>query len=187
MIAALGDREPVLEGDAHFIAESADVVGSVRLKAESSVWFQAVLRGDNDRITIGERSNVQDGAVLHADPGYPMTVGDGVTIGHKVMLHGCTIGDNCLIGINSVILNGARIGKNCVVGAQSLITENKTFPDNSLIMGSPAKVARPLSEEEVAMISVSAEAYVKNARRYRTELSHCQASNKAATGAIASD
>ncbi len=170
MISDLGDRKPVLEGDTHFVADSADVVGDVRLKNMCSVWFQAVLRGDNDSITIGERSNVQDGAVLHVDPGFPLAVGDGVTIGHKVMLHGCTIGDNSLIGINSVILNGARIGKNCVVGAQSLITENKAFPDNSLILGSPAKVARPLSDEEVAMIGKSAAAYVRNAERYRDNL-----------------
>ncbi len=170
MIADLGDRKPVLEGDSHFVADSADVIGDVRLGNMSSVWFQAVLRGDNDTITIGERSNVQDGAVLHVDPGFPLTVGDGVTIGHKVMLHGCTIGDNSLIGINSVILNGARIGKNCVVGAQSLITENKEFPDNSLILGSPARVARPLSDDEVAMIGMSAAAYVRNAERYRENL-----------------
>ena len=170
MIADLGDREPVLEGDSHFVADSADVIGNVRLKNQSSVWFQAVIRGDNDSITIGERSNVQDGAVLHVDPGFPLVIGDGVTIGHKVMLHGCSIGDNSLIGINSVILNGARIGRNCVVGAQSLITENKEFPDNSLILGSPAKVARTLSEDEVAMIGRSAAAYVKNAERYRDGL-----------------
>ena len=170
MITALGDREPVFEGDAHFVAESADIIGTVRLMAGSSVWFQAVLRGDNDWITIGERSNVQDGAVLHTDPGLPLTVGDGATIGHKVMLHGCTIGDNCLIGIGSVILNGAVIGSNCVVGAKSLITENKTFPDNSLILGAPAKVARTLNDDEVAMIGRSADAYVNNAKRYRDEL-----------------
>ena len=170
MIASLGDRQPVFEGDEHYVAESANVVGTVCLKHGSSIWFQAVLRGDNDWITIGERSNVQDGSVLHTDPGLPLTIGDGVTVGHKVMLHGCTIGDNCLIGIGSVILNGAVIGNNCVVGAKSLITENKTFPDNSLILGAPAKVARTLSDDEVAMISRSAAAYVTNAKRYRDEL-----------------
>ena len=171
MIGRLKDREPVFEGDEHYVAESANVVGTVRLKQSSSVWFQAVLRGDNDWITIGERSNVQDGSVLHTDPGLPLSIGDGVTVGHKVMLHGCTIGDNCLIGIGSVILNGAVIGNNCIVGAKSLITENKTFPDNSLILGAPAKVARTLSEDEVAMIGQSADAYVSNAKRYRDEFS----------------
>ena len=170
MIASLGDRKPVFEGKDHYVADSASVIGTVCLKHASSVWFQAVLRGDNDWITIGERSNVQDGSVLHTDPGLPLSIGDGVTVGHKVMLHGCTIGDNCLIGIGSVILNGAVIGNNCVVGAKSLITENKTFPDNSLILGAPARVARTLNDDELAMIGRSADAYVRNAKRYRDEL-----------------
>ncbi len=170
MIATLGDRSPLLEGDGHFIADSADVIGSVRLQASSSVWFNAVLRGDNDWITIGERSNVQDGSVLHTDPGIPLTVGKGVTIGHKVMLHGCTIGDNTLVGIGSVILNGAKIGSNCVIGAKSLITEGKGFPDGCLILGSPARVVRELEPGEVAQIGLSADVYVKNAARYRDGL-----------------
>lgn len=171
MIARLGDRAPLFEGTDHFVADSAEVIGSVCLKAQSSVWFQAVVRGDNDWITIGERSNVQDGAVLHTDPGIELVIGDGVTVGHKVMLHGCTVGDNTLIGIGSVILNKARIGKNCVVGAKSLVTEGKSFPDGSLILGAPASVARPLSEDEIRMIGLSAAAYVQNGARYRAELS----------------
>ncbi len=170
MIHALGERVPLIEGDGHFIAASADIIGSVRLKQKSSVWFGAVVRGDNDWITIGEQSNVQDGAVLHADPGYPLVVGDGVTIGHQVMLHGCTIGDNSLIGIGSVILNGAKIGRDSVVGARALITEGKEFPDGSLIIGAPAQVARRLEPDEIEKLKMSASVYVKNAARYRAEL-----------------
>ncbi len=170
MIGELDGRTPVFEGDGHFVARSADVIGSVRLRSHSSVWFNAVLRGDNDWITIGERSNVQDGSVLHTDPGYELVVGSGVTVGHKVMLHGCRIGDNSLIGINSVILNGADIGANTVVGAGALVTEGKTFPDGCLLLGSPAKVARELSDEEIAKIGLSAAVYVKNAARYAAQL-----------------
>ena len=139
----------------------------MRLKAYASVWFNSVLRGDNDWIEIGERSNIQDGSVLHTDPGIRLVIGDDVTIGHKVMLHGCTIGDNSLIGIGSTILNGATIGNNCIVGAHSLITENKSFPDGSLILGSPARALRSLGDEEIAAIRDSAEGYVANAARYR--------------------
>ncbi len=170
MIADLGDRSPVLEGDGHFVAPSADVIGSVRLLDKSSVWFNAVLRGDNDWITIGERSNVQDGSVLHTDPGYELVVGSGVTIGHKVMLHGCRIGDNSLIGIGSIILNGASIGANTVVGAGALVTEGKSFPDGVLLLGSPAKVARELEPEEIAKIGLSADVYVSNAERFAASL-----------------
>ena len=170
MILALGEREPVIEGDGHFIAGNASVIGSVRLRDRSSVWFNCVLRGDNDWIDIGERSNIQDNSVLHTDPGLELVVGNGVTVGHRVMLHGCRVGDNSLIGIGSTILNGATIGSNCVVGAHSLITENKEFPDGSLIMGAPAKVARPLSDDEVEMLKRSADIYVANARRFNTEL-----------------
>ena len=170
MIHQLGDRSPVLEGDGHFVAASADVIGSVRLLSQSSVWFNAVLRGDNDWITIGDRSNVQDGSVLHTDPGFELVVGRGVTIGHKVMLHGCTIGDNSLIGIGSIILNGATIGANTVVGAGALVTEGKAFPDGCLLIGSPAKVARELSDEEIAKIGMSADVYVRNATRFSTSL-----------------
>ena len=171
MIRALGDRQPVLEGSGHFIAENATIVGSVRLRDCSSVWFNSVLRGDNDWLEIGERSNVQDGCVLHTDPGIPLIIGDGVTIGHMAMLHGCTIGPDSLIGIGSTVLNGASIGKNCIVGAHALVTEDKTFPDGSLILGSPAKVVRELEPQEIAQIAASAEIYVANARRFNDELS----------------
>ena len=170
MILALGDREPQFEGADYYVADSASIIGSVRLKNEASVWCNCVLRGDNDWIIVGKRSNVQDGSVLHTDPGFELIVGDGVTVGHKVMLHGCAVGDNSLVGIGSTVLNGARIGRNCIVGANSLITENKSFPDGSLIIGSPARVARELSEQEIAMIRQSADVYVDNARRYRQHL-----------------
>ena len=167
---ALGDRQPVLEGNNHYIADNSSIIGSVRLKDASSVWFNCVLRGDNDWIEIGERSNIQDGSVLHTDPGLKLTVGNNVTIGHKVTLHGCTIGNNSLIGIGSTILNGARVGNNCIVGAHSLITENKEFPDGSLILGAPARVARQLTPEEIAAIGQSADIYVENALRPSREL-----------------
>lgn len=169
MIHNLGDAKPDIHEDA-WVAPDARVIGRVRLKAGASVWFQSVLRGDNEWIEIGEGSNVQDGTVMHTDMGYPLTVGDRVTIGHKVMLHGCTIGADTLIGIGSIILNGARIGSNTVVGANSLVTEGKEFPDGVLILGAPAKVVRELSEEEIAMIGHSSEHYVQNARRYREDL-----------------
>ncbi len=167
---ALGDRRPVLEGDNHFIADNAVVIGSVRLKDSSSIWFNCVLRGDNDWIEIGERSNIQDGCVLHTDPGLTLCIGDNVTVGHKAMLHGCTIGNNSLIGIGSTILNRARIGSNCIVGAHALVTENKKFPDGSLILGAPARVARTLTDEEISGISEAADIYVANAKRFRNEL-----------------
>ncbi len=170
MIYALGDRQPILEGNANFIADNATIIGSVRLKADSSVWFNCVLRGDNDNIEIGARSNIQDGSILHTDPGFELIVGDDVTVGHKVMLHGCRIGNNSLIGIGSTIMNGASIGENCVVGAHSLVTENKSFPAGTLILGSPAQVMRDLSDAEIAMITRSAEVYVANSKRFRDEL-----------------
>ena len=155
------------EGD-YWVADSATVVGNVLLKQNASVWFNAVVRADNDLITIGEGSNVQDGSVLHTDPGFPLTIGADVTIGHKVMLHGCDIGEGSLIGINAVVLNGAKIGKNCLIGANALITEGKEIPDNSVVMGSPGKVVRMISEEQAAGIRVGAAHYVENARRFRT-------------------
>lgn len=170
MIYALGERIPEFEGDAHFVADSATVIGDVRLKSKASIWFGCVLRGDNDCIEVGPRSNIQDGCVLHTDPGFPLTIGDGVTVGHLVMLHGCTIGNNSLIGIGSTILNGAVIGDNCLVGANSLITEGKSFPDGSLILGAPAKVVRALSDEEIASNTESANRYVANATRYLAQL-----------------
>jgi carbonic anhydrase/acetyltransferase-like protein (isoleucine patch superfamily) len=170
VIYALGDRSPELIGDGHFVAASATIIGHVRLQPKASVWFNCVLRGDNEPIEVGAGSNVQDGCVLHTDPGFPLTIGAGVTVGHKVMLHGCTIGDNSLIGIGSTILNGADIGSNCLVGAHSLVTEGKTFPDGSLILGSPAKVVRKLTDEEIAGMRESASRYVTNAARYNSSL-----------------
>lgn len=170
MIYSLEKRAPVLEGSKHFIADNATVIGNVCLKSQASVWFNCVLRGDKDRIEVGERSNVQDGSVLHTDLGYPLTIGRHVTVGHKVMLHGCTIGDNSLIGIGSTIMNGAVIGENCLVGANSLITEGKSFPAGSLILGSPAKAVRSISAEEIASNTESAVSYVENAARYLAHL-----------------
>ncbi len=170
MIYALGDREPRFEGADHYIADNATIIGSVRLKDRASVWFNAVLRGDNDWLVVGERSNIQDGSVIHTDPGIEVVIGDGVTVGHKVMLHGCTIGDNSLIGIGSTVLNGATVGTNSIVGAHALITEGKSFPDGSLIIGSPARVARELTDEEIGYIGYSAQVYVDNAARFREQL-----------------
>lgn len=168
----LGDSAPVLppEGE-YWIAPNATVLGNVILKQNASIWFNTVLRGDNDPIVIGENSNVQDGSVLHTDLGVPLTVGRDVTIGHMVMLHGCTIGDNTLVGIGSIVLNGARIGENCLIGANTLITEGKEIPDNSMVMGSPGKVMRTLDEAAVQMIALSARHYVENWKRYARDLS----------------
>lgn len=154
------------EEGGYWIAPSASVIGKVRLERGASVWFGAVIRGDNELITIGENSNVQDGAVMHTDPGLPLTVGKGCTIGHKAILHGCTIGDNTLIGMGAVILNRARIGRNCLIGANALITEGKEIPDNSLVMGQPGKIAGELNEEAIARLAKSAETYVRNWQRF---------------------
>jgi carbonic anhydrase/acetyltransferase-like protein (isoleucine patch superfamily) len=153
-----------------WIADSAQVMGSVELAEDTSVWFGTVIRGDTDHIRIGRGTNIQDGSVLHADHGKPLTIGAGVTVGHQVMLHGCTVGDDSLIGIGAVVLNGARIGRNCLVGARALVTEGKEFPDGSMILGSPAKVVRPLREDEIAGLRRSAQSYVDNARRFRAGL-----------------
>ena len=153
-----------------WIADSAQVMGSVALAEDVSIWFGVVIRGDTDNISVGRGSNIQDGSVLHADHGKPLTVGEGVTVGHQVMLHGCTIGDGSLVGIGSVVLNGARIGRNCLVGARSLVTEGKEFPEGSMIMGSPAKVVRPLRPDEIAGLQRSAQSYVENARRFSAGL-----------------
>ena len=169
MIYKLGEQEPKYNGS-NFIAPNAAVIGNVELKKNASVWFDVVIRGDNDPINVGENSNIQDGSVLHTDLGAPLSIGSNVTVGHKVMFHGCTIRDNSLIGINSTILNHAVIGKNSMVGANSLITEGKEFPENSLIMGSPAKVVRKLSDKEVMMIKLSAKHYVENAKRFMKDL-----------------
>ena len=156
--------------DTAWVADSAQVMGNVELGEQSSVWFGTVIRGDTEIIRIGARSNIQDASVLHADIGKPLTIGADVTVGHKVMLHGCTIGDGSLIGIGAVVLNGAKIGKGCLVGAGSLVTEGKEFPDGSMIMGTPAKVVRQLSPEQLQGLLSSAEHYVDNARRFRAGL-----------------
>ena len=168
-IYQIGDDSPDIAADA-FVAPSATVIGKVTLKSRASVWFGAVLRGDNEPITIGESSNVQEGAVLHTDPGVPLTLGDRVTIGHQAMLHGCTIGEGSLIGIQAVILNGAVIGRHCLVGAGAVVTERKTFPDRSLILGSPAKVVRELTDEDVARLEASAVSYADRQAQYAREL-----------------
>ena len=153
-----------------WIAETAVVIGKVRLERNANIWFNAVLRGDNELILIGENSNVQDGAIMHTDPGAPLTLGKNVTVGHKAMLHGCTVGDNSLIGINAVVLNGAKIGRNCIIGANALIPEGKEIPDGSLVMGSPGKVVRELTPQQQQMISAGAAHYVHNAQRYQRDL-----------------
>lgn len=170
-VYALGDAVPVLPPEGQYwIAPNAQVMGRVILKRDASVWWGCTLRGDNDPITIGERSNIQDGSVLHTDEGVPLTIGDDVTVGHMVMLHGCQIGDGSLIGIGSIILNNAVIGKNCLVGANTLITEGKEFPDNCMIMGSPGRVVKELSPEQAARMAYGAAHYVDNWKRYRREL-----------------
>ncbi len=170
-VYSLGAVGPTLPGeDEYWIAPNAMVLGHVILKKNASIWFGAVLRGDNEPIVVGENSNVQDGSVLHTDPGWPLTIGDNVTIGHMVMLHGCTIGDGSLIGIKSVIMNGAVIGKNCLIGANTLIAEGKTIPDGSLVLGSPGKVVRQLSAEEITGIKGFADHYVQNFKRFKADL-----------------
>ncbi|MBO0986274.1 gamma carbonic anhydrase family protein [Delftia sp. SD018] len=153
-----------------WVADSAEVMGNVQLAEDASIWFGAVLRGDCESISIGEGSNIQDASVLHADLGKPLVVGRHVTVGHQVMLHGCTIGDETLIGIGAVVLNGAKIGRNCLVGAGALITEGKEFPDGSMIIGSPAKAVRQLTPEQIEGLRRSAQHYVDNARRFKTGL-----------------
>ena len=170
MIYNLGDRKAEIRTDDYFIADNATVIGSVVLEQYASIWFNAVLRGDNDVITVGENSNVQDGSVLHTDGGFPLTIVKNVTIGHKVMLHGCVIGDNSLIGINAVVLNGAKIGKNCLIGANALIPEGKVIPDGSLVMGSPGKVVREMTADQIKGLELSALHYVENFKRYKKEL-----------------
>jgi carbonic anhydrase/acetyltransferase-like protein (isoleucine patch superfamily) len=167
----LGNVTPELPNDdEYWIAPSASVMGRVVLKKNASVWWGATLRGDNDPIVVGEGSNIQDGSVCHTDSGSPLIIGANVTVGHMVMLHGCTIGDNSLVGIGSIVLNGARIGKNCLIGANCLITEGKEIPDNSLVMGAPGKVVREVSPEQAAMIVGGSRQYVENWKRYRREL-----------------
>ncbi len=166
MIYSLGDRR-VTTRERFYVADSATLIGSVVLENDASVWFGAVIRGDNDTIELGEGSNVQDGAVLHADPGFPLTVGRGVTIGHQAMLHGCTVGDGSLIGIQSTVLNGAVIGEESIVGACALVAEGKEIPPRSLAVGAPARVVRTLSDEDVAMVRSAAAHYVEKIALYR--------------------
>lgn len=151
-----------------FIADSAQIIGKVNIAENSSIWFNTVIRGDNEEITIEQDCNIQEASVLHTDMGYPLMIGKKVTVGHQAMLHGCQIKEGCLIGIQAIILNGAIIGKNCLVGAGALITENKVFPDNSLILGSPAKIVRTLSPEEINQIYTSAQHYVKRGQEFKT-------------------
>jgi len=176
MFYELGDRKPELSGGGQFVAENATVIGSVRLMEQSSVWFNVVIRGDNEWITIGPETNVQDGSVLHTDPGLALNLGRGVTVGHKVMLHGCDIGDYSLIGINAVILNGAKIGKHCLIGANTLVPEGMEVPDGSMVVGSPGKIKRELTDSEKKMLEMSAAHYVKNAASYIDCLKPCDPS-----------
>ncbi|MFV1872701.1 MAG: gamma carbonic anhydrase family protein [Oleiphilus sp.] len=170
MIYQLGDRQVTYKGTPSFIAPNATLIGSIEIHEKASVWFNVVIRADNDKVILGEASNIQDGSVLHIDPGYPLTIGKHVTVGHKVMLHGCSIGDNTLIGINAVVLNGAKIGENCLIGANTLIPENMEVPDGSMVVGSPGKVKRALSEQEIQMLKMGAAHYVQNGQRYQDEL-----------------
>jgi carbonic anhydrase/acetyltransferase-like protein (isoleucine patch superfamily) len=168
-IYQLGEHAPDIDPSA-YIADSATVIGKVRIEANASVWSGVTIRGDNDLITIGENSNLQEGCVLHTDPGYSLVLAQHVSIGHQAMLHGCAIGEGSLIGIQAVILNGAKIGRNCLVGAGALVTEGKEFPDNSLIFGTPAKAIRVLSEEEIAGLRRNADNYVKRGQLFKQNL-----------------
>lgn len=170
-IYALGDLSPILPADGRYwIAPDANIIGKVRLEEGASVWFGCTLRGDRDWITVGARSNVQEGTVVHTDPGFPLDIGADCTVGHGCILHGCTIGEGSLIGMGATILNGARIGRNCLVGANALVTEGKVFPDNSLIIGSPAKAVREMNADEIAKMQRGAAHYVNNARAYASGL-----------------
>ena len=165
----LDDQTPRI-ADSAWVADSAQVIGNVEMGEDASVWFGAVLRGDGEPLTLGKRVNVQDGAIIHADPGFPVTLADDVSVGHQVMLHGCSIGEGSLIGIQSVILNGAKIGKHCLVGAGSLVTEGKEFPDGSMIIGSPAKAVRQLTPEQIEGLKRASAHYVANSRRFKAGL-----------------
>lgn len=170
MLYELGDRRVKMLGDGHFVADNASLIGDVVLSQNVSIWFNVVIRGDTEQIRIGAGSNIQDGSILHTDHGFPMSIGKDVTVGHKVMLHGCTIGDGSLIGMNAVVLNGAKVGKNCLIGANALVTEGMEIPDGSLVMGMPAKVKRALSDVEQATLALSAQHYVENGQRFLSEL-----------------
>jgi carbonic anhydrase/acetyltransferase-like protein (isoleucine patch superfamily) len=165
----LDGKAPQVDATA-WVADSAEVIGDVALAADASMWFGSVARGDSARLSIGAGTNVQDQCVLHADPDYPLTVGERVTVGHRVTLHGCTVGDECMIGMGSTVLNGARIGRNCLVGAGALVTEGKEFPDGCMILGAPARVARALTPQEIERIRGSARHYAASARQFRAGL-----------------
>ena len=169
-IFSIGERKPQLLGSQHYIAHDATVVGDVILESEANVWFQVVIRAENDRVHIGENCNIQDGSVLHVDPGFPLTLARHVSIGHKVMLHGCTVGEATLIGINSVVLNGAKIGSGSLIGANTLIPEGKVIPDGVLVVGSPGKVVRELKAEEREGLLKIASGYVERSRLYKKDL-----------------
>ncbi|MFZ6721167.1 gamma carbonic anhydrase family protein [Undibacterium sp. Ji49W] len=168
-IYQLGEIAPEIDASA-YIADSANIIGKVKIETNASVWFDVTIRGDNELITVGENSNIQEGCILHTDPGYPMNIGNYVTVGHQAMLHGCTIGEGSLVGIQAVILNGAKIGKNSLVGAGALVTEGKEFPDNSLIIGSPAKAVRTLTEADIAGLRRNADTYVQRGQTFKTQL-----------------
>ena len=170
MLYALGELAPRTAGEAYWTAPTAAVIGDVVLEKNVSVWWGAVLRGDNDRITIGENSNIQDGSTLHVDPGFPLTVGRDVTIGHMVMLHGCTIGDGSLIGIGAIILNGVTVGRNCLIGANAFLPEGKDIPDNSVVLGAPGKVVRQVTDKDRAMMARPVPGYVQRWPQYRDQL-----------------
>ncbi|KGF67268.1 acetyltransferase [Hoeflea sp. BAL378] len=169
-IYSLDGRQPVLPDGFYYVADTAQVIGQVVLEEGAGIWFGSVLRGDNEAIRIGEGSNIQENCILHTDMGFPLTVGKGCTIGHSAILHGCTIGDNSLVGMGATVLNGARIGENCLIGAGALVTEGKVIPDNSLVVGSPARVVRTLEPEAADMLRQSAAHYVENARRFAAGL-----------------
>ena len=170
-VYALGNRKPVLpDADRFWVAPNAYVIGSVTIGSGVGIWFGAVLRGDNDPIVIGDATNIQEGVTVHTDIGFPVTIGAGCTIGHHAIIHGCQIGDNSLIGMGATVLNGVKIGNNCLVGANALLTEGKAFPDNSLIVGSPARVVRTLDENAIARLRLSAGSYVENWKRFKRDL-----------------
>jgi len=169
MLYKLADLKPAIDSSC-FIAPNATLIGDVTLEENASVWFNVVIRADTDKIVIGKNSNIQDGSILHLDKGFPLSVGENVTVGHKVMLHGCTIGDNTLIGMNAVVLNGAKIGQNCIVGANALVTENMEVPDGHVVMGSPAKIVKTLDEQAFSMLKAGAMHYVSNGQHYHQHL-----------------
>tara|TARA_Y100000748_G_scaffold139540_1_gene117053 strand:- start:214 stop:741 length:528 start_codon:yes stop_codon:yes gene_type:complete len=163
----LGNKKLKTDGDDFWIAPNATVIGDIHLAKDASIWFNAVLRGDNEPIYVGEGSNVQDGSIIHTDPGFPCSIGKNVTVGHLAMLHGCSIGDGSLIGIGSVILNGAKIGKNCIIGSKALVTEGMDIPDGSMVLGIPGKIKKILSEEEQSLVPLGAEHYIENYKKFK--------------------